>query len=228
MPDLYVRALCPLSSACSVPAMTDELHYLRLPGAQGGRAEMVRLCFVLADRPWKDVLHPREEFVTAGQRNPFKQFPYLVTANGELIPQSMAIMHHAAHGTAAWPADPASLSRALVVAQGAYDLYQAFGGFAADDVVAKKKFEERRAPQYLGALAAVYAERPFAAGEAPSFADCIAREAIHWCVRRNDVAKGIFEGHPSLVAFMARFEAIPSIAAFLARQAAARAADDSV
>ena len=64
--------------------------------------------------------------------------------------------------------------------------------------------------------------------DAAQIRDCIARVAIHWCVRRNDVAKGIFEGHPSLVAFMARFEAIPSIAAFLARQAAARAADDSV
>jgi len=208
--------------------MTDELHYVRIPGAQGGRAEMVRLCFALAGKPWKDVLHAREEFVTAGQRNPFRQFPYLVAASGEVVPQSMAIMHHAAHGTSAWPSDPAALTRALVVAQGAYDLYQAFGGFAADDLAAKKRFEERRAPQYLGALAAVYAERPFAAGETPSFADCIAREAIDWCVRRNDVAKALFEGHPSLVAFKARFEAIPSVAAFIARQTAARAADDSV
>jgi len=208
--------------------MTDELHYVRISGAQGGRAEMVRLCFVLAGKPWKDVLHPREEFATAGQRNPYKQFPYLVTASGELVPQSMAIMHHAAHGTAAWPSDPLALTRALVVAQGAYDLYQAFGGFAADDLVAKKRFEERRAPQYMAALASIYADRPDAACETPSFADCNAREGIGWGGRRNDVAKGLFEGHPSLVAFKARFEAIPAIAAFIARQAAARAADDSV
>lgn len=208
--------------------MTEELHYVRLPGAHGGRAEMVRLCLVLAGKPWKDVLHPREEFVSAGQRNPYRQFPYLVTEGGELVPQSMAIMHHVAHGTPAWPSDPAALTRALTVAQGAYDLYQAFGGFAADDLVAKKKFEERRAPQYFNALADIYAKRPFAAGESPSFADCIAREAIGWCVRKNDVCRNLFEATPALVAFAQRFDAIPAIAAFQEKQRAARAVDDSV
>ena len=56
----------------------------------------------------------------------------------------------------------------LTVAQGAYDLYQAFGGFAADDLVAKKKFEEKRAPQYFAALAQIYGSRPFATGEVPT------------------------------------------------------------
>jgi glutathione S-transferase len=208
--------------------MTDELHYVRFPDSFGGRAEMVRLCFVLSGRPWVDVLHAREEFVTAGQRNPYRQFPYLVTSGGELIPQSMAIMCHAAHGTPAWPSDAAALTRALVVAQGAYDLYQAFGGFAADDLAAKKRFEERRAPQYFGALAAIYDQRPFAAGAEPSFADCIAREAIGWCVRRNEVCAGLLAAHPSLGAFVQRFDAIPAVAAFQAKQAAARAVDDSI
>ena len=208
--------------------MTDTLHYVRFPGSFGGRAEMVRYCFVLAGKPWQDALHAREEFMTAGQRNPYRQFPYLVTEGGEVLPQSMAIMAHAAHGTSAWPSDAASLTKALAVAQGAYDLYQAFGGFAADDLVAKKKFGERRAPQYFGALAAIYAERPFAAGETPSFADCIAREAIAWCVRKNDVCKGLLEQHASLGAFVARFDAIPAIAAFQAKQAAARATDDEI
>lgn len=208
--------------------MTDALHYVKLSGALGGRAEMVRYCFVLAGKPWQDVLHPREEFASAGQRNPFRQFPYLVTASGEILPQSMAIMAHAAHGTPAWPSDVGGLTKAMSVAQGAYDLYQAFGAFPADDLAAKKKFEERRAPQYFGALAALYAERPFAAGETPTFADCIAREAIGWCVRKNDVCKGLLEQHASLAAFVKRFDAIPAIAAFQAKQAAARAADDSL
>lgn len=207
--------------------MTDELHYVRLPDAHGGRAEMVRYCFTLAHKPWKDVLHAREEFASAGARNPFKQFPYLITSSGELIPQTIAIMHHAGHGTDVWPSEHA-LTHALVVAQGAYDLYQAFGGFAADDLVAKKRFEERRAPQYFGALASIYADRPFAAGTNPSFADCIAREAVGWCVRRNEVCKGLLEGSSPLSDFVARFDAIPAIAAFQARQRAARAADPSV
>jgi glutathione S-transferase len=208
--------------------MTDELHYVRLPNAFGGRAEMVRYCFTLAHKPWKDVLHAREEFASAGERNPYKQFPYLVTSTGEVIPQSMAIMCHAAHGTDVWPTGTRALTHALSVAQGAYDLYQAFGGFAADDLVAKKKFEERRAPQYFGALATYYAERPFAAGTTASFADCIAREAIAWCVRKNEVAKGLLEASPALGAFVERFDAIPAIATFQARQRAAREADPSV
>jgi len=133
--------------------MTEELHYVRFPNSFGGRAEMVRLCFVLAGKPWKDVLHSFDDARAAGARNPFKQFPFLVTEQGETVFQTMAIMHHGAHGTSAWPSDPTALTRALAVAQGAYDLYQAFGGFAADDLVAKQKFEERRAPQYFGGLA---------------------------------------------------------------------------
>lgn len=208
--------------------MTDELHYVRIPNGFGGRAEMVRLCFALAGRPWTDVLHSFEDARAAGQRNPYRQFPFLVTEGGETIAQTMAIMHHGAHGTPAWPSEPSALTRALVVAQGAYDLYQAFGGFAADDQVAKKKFEEKRAPQYFGALAQIYAARPFAAGEAPSFADCIAREAIGWCVRRNDVCKGLLESSAPLSSFVERFDAIPAIAAFQAKQRAAREVDPTL
>ncbi|MBN8612005.1 MAG: glutathione S-transferase [Deltaproteobacteria bacterium] len=208
--------------------MTDALHYVRMANAVGGRAEMIRYTFTLAERPWEDVLHRYEDAAEIGKKNPFRQFPYLVTSSGEVIPQSLAIMCHAASGTSAWPSDPALLTKALVVAQGAYDLYQAFGGFAADDLVAKKKFEERRAPQYFGALAAIYGERRFAIGETPTFADCIAREAIAWCVRRNEASKALLDGSEPLRAFIAHFDAVPSIAAFQAKQRAARELDPTV
>jgi glutathione S-transferase len=207
----------------------DKIHYLRIPKALGGRAEMIRMSYVLAGKPYVDVLHPIPEAAAAvAGKNPFKQFPFVETASGEIVYQSLAIMHHAAHGTPAWPSDPGQLTKALAVSMGGYDLYQAFGGFGADDLVAKKKFEEKRAPQYLGALSEIYAKSPFAAGDVPCFADCIVREAVAWCVRRNEVSRGLFEASASLVAFQQRFDAIPSIRAFLDRQAAARQADDAV
>jgi glutathione S-transferase len=207
----------------------DKIHYVRIPKAQGGRAEMVRLVYVLAGKPYEDVLCTFDEAPKSGAaKNPFKQFPVVETPSGAFLYQAIAIMHHAAHGTPAWPADPARLTDALAVAMGAYDLYQAFGGFAADDLVAKKKFEEKRAPQYFGALGEIYGSRSFAAGDVPTFADCIAEEAIAWCVRRNDACRRLFETNPALVAFHGRFDAIPSIRAFRTRQAAARANDDSV
>jgi glutathione S-transferase len=207
----------------------DKLHYLHIPNGMGGRAEMVRMTYVLAGKPWVDALTTfAEAQQTVTGKNPYRQFPWIETASGEIVVQAMAIMHHAAHGTPAWPGDPAELTRALEVALGAYDLYQAFGGFAADDLAARKKFEERRAPQYLGALAEIYARRPFAAGEVPCFADCMTHEAIGWVVRRNDVCRGIFESKPSLVSFVDRFRAIPAIKAFMERQAAAREKDNSV
>ncbi len=207
----------------------DKINYVRLPQGVGGRAEMVRMVYQLAGRPYLDVF---TTFADAGAavtgKNPFKQFPFVETADGTIVYQSLAIMHHAAHGTPAWPSDPSALTRALTVAVGAYDLYQAFGGFSADDPVAKKKFEEKRAPQYLGALGELYAKSPFAAGDAPTFADCVTHEAIAWCVRRNDVARAIYESNPALVAFMERFRAVPVIKAFMERQAEARKTDDSL
>jgi glutathione S-transferase len=137
-------------------------------------------------------------------------------------------MHHAAHGTPAWPSDPNRLTDALSVAMGGYDLYQAFGAFPADDLVGKKKFEEKRAPQFMNGLGQIYASRSFAAGDVPTFADCIVEEAVAWCVRRNEVSRRLFEANAALVAFHARFDAIPAIRAFRTRQAAARANDDSV
>jgi glutathione S-transferase len=207
----------------------DKLHYLRIPNALGARAEAVRLVYVLAERPYVDVLSAfADAQATVAGKNPFKQFPFVETASGQVIYQSLAIMHHAANGTSAWPSDPATLTRALMVAMGGYDLYQAFAGFSADDLAAKKKFEEKRAPQLLGGLGEIYAKTKFAAGDTPTFADCIAHEAIAWVVRRNEVCRTFFEASPALVEFRDRFTQIPAIRAFMARQAAARSSDPSV
>lgn len=206
----------------------DKLYYLRIPKGHGGRAEMVRMVYALAGRPYVDVYASFDDArATVEGKNPFRQYPFVETPSGEFVYQTLAIMHHAAHGTPAWPSEPSALTLALEVAQGGYDLYQAFGGFAADDVAAKKKFEERRLPQYFGGLDAIYADRSFAAGTTPSFADCIARESVMWCVRRNDAARALFAEKKGLAAFQRRFDELPAIAAFLAKQAATRAEDDS-
>ncbi len=187
------------------------------------------MVYVLADRPYVDVLHPFADAQSAVTgKNPFKQFPFVETASGQVVYQSMAIMHHAAHGTSAWPSDPDALTQALMVALGGYDLYQAFAGFGADDLAAKKKFEERRAPQYLKGLDEIYAGTTFAVGETPTFADCVAYEAVAWVLRRNEACREIYATTPALAAFCSRFEAIPAIRAFRERQAAAREQDPSV
>ncbi len=210
-------------------AAVDTLHYVHIPKAVGGRAEMVRMTYVLAGRPYVDSITSFAAAQgTVSGKNPFKQFPFVVTPSGESIFQTIAIMHHAAHGTSAWPSDPAQLTHALSVALGAYDLYQAFGGFSADDAVAREKFEGRRAPQFFGALGEIYAARPFAAGETPTFADCIAHESVAWCLRRNEVCRGLLATNEPLTGFMARFTGIPVIRAFMERQAAARLIDDSL
>ena len=207
----------------------DTIHYVHIPKGVGGRAEMVRMVYVLAGRPYVDAITPfaaaRE---TVAGKNPFKQFPFVTAASGESIYQSLAIMHHAAHGTSAWPSDPAQLTQALSVALGAYDLYQWFGGFAASDVAAREKFETKRAPQFFAGLGEIYASRPYAVGETPTFADCITHQAIAWCVRRNEVCQALLASNESLKGFMTRFEGIPAIKAFMDTQAAARAVDDSL
>ena len=207
----------------------DKLHYIRIPNAIGGRAEMVRMCYVLAAKPYTDVLHAIADAAAAVTgKNPFKQFPFVETPSGQTIYQTLAIMHHAAHGTPAWPSNPSQLTQALGAGMGGYDLYQAFGGFAADDLAAKKKFEDKRAPQLLNGLGQIYASTPFAAGDTPCFADCIVREAVAWVARRNDVCRSLLESNAALVAFQSRFEALPAIRAFMERQAAARAADNTL
>lgn len=207
----------------------DKIHYVRIPKGLGGRAEMVRLCYVLAGRPYVDVFYPFDQAAVAvSGKNPFKQFPFVESASGELIYQTLAIMHHAGQGTSAWPGDPAKLTRALSVAMGGYDLYQWFGGFPADDLAAKKKFEDKRAPQFFGGLDEIYGKGQFAIGDTPTFADCMVHEAVAWCARRNERCAALLASSPSLSAFQQRFEALPAIAAFMARQAQARAADDSV
>ena len=207
----------------------DKIHYLRIPNAIGGRAEMCRMGYILAGRPYVDVFWPMSQAseATSG-KNPFRQFPFVETPSGEIVYQTLAILYRATEGTAAWPADPARLTQALAVAMGAYDLYQAFGAFAADDLVAKKKFEERRAPQYFRALDEIYADRSFAAGDAPTFADCMVREGVAWCARRNDVCRELLKASAGLGAFMERFEALPAIRDFMSRQSAAREKDDTV
>src|SRR6185503_15352234 len=131
----------------------DKLHYVRIPKAQGGRAEMVRLVYVLSGKPYVDVLWTFEQVAqSAVGKNPIKQFPVVETPNGTHVYQTLAIMHHVGHGTPAWPSDPHRLTEALAVAMSGYDLYQWFGSFAADDLPAKKKFEEKRAPQFMQGL----------------------------------------------------------------------------
>jgi glutathione S-transferase len=209
--------------------MTDKLHYVRMSNAQGGRAEMVRMCYVLSGRPYIDVLHPFSEAAAAvSGKNPFKQFPFVETPDGQYIYQTLAIMHHAAQGTSAWPSDPDELTRALSVALGGYDLYQAFGAFTADDAAGKAKFENKHVPKFFEALAEIYRDREFAAGETPCFADCIVHQAVAWCARRNEVSHRMLEGRPELVAFQRRFESLPEIAAFIEHQAAARRNDNTV
>lgn len=213
----------------SNPPTVDTIHYVRIPKGMGARAEMVRMAYVLAGKPYADALHTFQEAGPALEgKNPFKQLPVVVTPSGQSVYQCIAIMHHVGHGTPVWPADPAALTLALEVAVGAYDLYQAFGAFPADDEAARKKFEGRRAPQYFGALSTIYATRKFAAGEAPCFADVIAHQAVAWCVRRNEVCKKLLEESEPLKAFMTRFESIPAIDAFMKKQAAARAVDDAL
>jgi glutathione S-transferase len=206
----------------------DRLHYVRIPNGRGGRAESVRMVYTLAAKPFTDVLWAPAEFRAAASKNPFRQVPFVETPTGEIIYQTLAIMHHAARGTPAWPEDPSALTQALSVALGAYDLYQSFGAFPATDAAAKQKFEERRAPQYFGALDEIYAAREFAAGSAPTFADCLVHAAVTWCVRRNDVCRELLARHSGLGAFVERFEAIGVIAEFMSRQARAREDDPSV
>src|SRR5690242_10681182 len=92
----------------------DKIHYLRIPQGFGARAEAVRMVYVLAGKPYVDVHHTFAEAAPAVTgKNPFKQYPFVETASGEFLYQSLAIMHHAAHGTPAWPSDPAKLTRAL-------------------------------------------------------------------------------------------------------------------
>jgi glutathione S-transferase len=207
----------------------DQIHYLRIPNGRGGRAEQVRLVYVLAGKPYEDVIAAfADAQKTVTGRNPYRQFPFVVTPSGEVVYQTVAIMQHAANGTPIWPSKPAELTRALEVGFGAYDLYQAFGGFAADDLVAKKKFEDRRVPQYFGGLSELYGQMPFATGDTPTFADVMASEAMGWCARRNEVAAAALAASPSLQAFVARFEAIPAVKTFRAKQAAARELDNAV
>lgn len=207
----------------------DKLHYVRIPQAFGARAEAVRMTYVLAGKPWTDVLHTFAEVAgSVAARNPYRQLPVVETPSGELIYQSIAIMHHVGHGTRAWPSDPKDLTQALSVAMGGYDLYQWFGSFSGDDAAAKKKFEERRAPQFFRALGQIYADRAFATGDVPTFADCLTYEAVRWCVRRNEVCRELLASNDSLKAFQSRFEGLPEMDAFLKRQALARQSDDSV
>jgi glutathione S-transferase len=207
----------------------DKIVYVKIPNGHGGRAEMVRMVYALAGKPYEDVFTTFEEArATVEGKNPFLQFPFVETPGGDVLYQTLAIMHHAAHGTSAWPSDPDQLTRALSVALGAYDLYQAFGAFPANDAAAKQKFEERRLPQFFRALDEIYASRDFAVGSTPTFADCIAREAVGWCVRSNDAAKALLPEKAGLVAFQKRFEAVPAIKAFLEKQAAARAQDNAL
>lgn len=187
------------------------------------------MAYVLAGKPYVDVFHAFADAASAvAGKNPFKQFPFVETPSGEAVYQTLAIMHHVGRGTPVWPADPTTLTRVLEVGLGAYDLYQHFGGFAADDLAAKKKFEERRAPQFFRGLDEIYASRPYAGGEVPSFADCMVHSAVEWCARRNDACRALLGSCPSLVAFNARFEKVPAIADFMARQAGARATDDTI
>jgi len=209
--------------------MTDRLNYVRIPNGMGGRAEQVRMVYALTGKPYTDVLHPFSEAQAAvAGKNPFKQFPFVETPSGEVIYQAMAIMHHVACNTPIWPSDHTQLTRALEVGLGAYDLYQFFGGFSADDAAAKKKFEERRVPQFFGGLEEIYSKRPFAIGEQVTFADCMVYESVGWCVRRNEACKAKLESSPSIVAFNARFAKIPAIAELMAKQAAARTTDNSL
>src|SRR5260221_6894574 len=81
----------------------DKVHYLRIPKGHGARAEMVRLVYVLAGKPYIDVFTTfAEAGKTVAGKNPFKQFPFVETSNGRHIYQALAIMHHVAHGTPAW------------------------------------------------------------------------------------------------------------------------------
>lgn len=71
---------------CTRMTQPDRIHYVRIPKGQGGRAEMTRMTYVLAGKPYVDVFwsfQDAREAVTG--KNPFKQFPFVETSNGKTI-----------------------------------------------------------------------------------------------------------------------------------------------
>lgn len=89
-----------------------------------GRAEPVRLALHIAGLPFEDCRLSSEEFVAIQDTLPFGQLPVL-EVDGELLAQSVGILHYVGRLTGTYPEDPLAALRCDEI------------GLSVDDIQAK-------------------------------------------------------------------------------------------
>lgn len=194
------------------------LHYFDVRG----RAEPIRLLLAHAGVSFEDCAFQGAEWPSKKPQMPLGQVPVLVEhrETGDVkIPQSMAILRHLArvHGVDGKTED--ERLAADVAAETASDLASAFSRLrfssAWSDAQAKEKYAQETLPPHLDRLGVLLGDRSWAAGNALTYADLCAFEALethlaHW---PNCLAH-----HPRLTAWMDRVRAQPSLTSYLAKR----------
>ncbi|MCK6548250.1 glutathione S-transferase [Myxococcota bacterium] len=192
-----------------------------------GRAEQIRLLLAHVGADWADVSFPGQEWPKHKAEMPLGQAPMLVEHrdSGDVkIPQSMAIMRHLARVHDAYGKTEDEHLAADIVAETCLDFAAALSRLRFSpgwkDAAEKEKYAHEVIPAHLARLTTVLGAKPFAAGDAPTFADMMAFDVLD-----NHVAywPTCLADHPKLHAWTERVRALPTLAAYLPKRRPAAA-----
>jgi glutathione S-transferase len=179
-----------------------------------GRAEPIRLVFALAGVAYEDRGVKGEDWPKLKPDTPFGQLPFL-TADGRVIPQTMAIVRYLAREHGLDGRDAGERLAVDVASETALDARVAFGQIRFSpqwqDEAAKAKFIQESAPAHFARLEKVLGDGSWFVGSAPTYADAVAFETLERYLFAWPDALSAFA---KLGAFMKRFEALPGIQAY--------------
>jgi len=200
-----------------------------------GRAEKIRLAFVLGKIAFEDNRIAGEQWPTVKAQAKFGQVP-LIEIDGVQYAQSSALLRYAGRVAGLYPQDPLEALRVDEVIGLTEDVGASFGGQYAirgnSSLTEEQKKEQLQAffdkvaaetlPKFLGFFDKVAAANTtgsgFLVGTSVTLADVVVYAQFRPVMEGQvPVSKTIFDAHPALTAHYAKISAIPEVQAWYSK-----------
>ena len=197
-----------------------------------GRAEVARAAFWIGGVEFDDVRISHEQFAAnkAAGKYPRGQVPVL-SVDGEVIPQSSAIVRYAATRAGIHPTDPLLALRVDSYNESINDLVLAVAAtfYVSDEErqALRQKIAQDKLPELLGYFQKAVAGKKFLVGDQLTTADLSLLIVVKGWVSSgilDHIPATVIDSFPGLLAYFAALEEVPAIQKYRAASEAAKKA----
>jgi glutathione S-transferase len=185
------------------------------------RAEPIRMVLHFGNIPFEDRIIPYEQFQLRYKNDkkvaPFGQLPSLVVENGDVIPESGAIIRYLAKKANIYPSDPLEAAKADMM----FDLSQDMNSInpilnflPVESDKWKELYENyfKSLPFHLGNMTDILGEKPFFCGENPNHGDFAILNVL---INSVTVKPNCLDDFPKMKEYVTRVSSLPGIENYL-------------